>query len=185
MVVTLYAERCTLEVAQIAGRLSRALGVRLPPPGVVLAIPHALPRCATVDVAHEIIAKGRTSGDVTADLARLARQYAMTLVTWSGAPDEQVIAALDASDRVLVLSAPSVTSLRWAQRSLRFCSSLGYGIDKISVVLHGFDDDAPLTPFDAADALKRDIFWTLPGGGDDECSAGAYLGLAERLSARA
>ncbi|MBK6307425.1 MAG: hypothetical protein IPK33_12245 [Gemmatimonadetes bacterium] len=185
MVITLFADRRTLDIADIAGRLALALAPRVPSPGVVVATPRALAQQLSDDVSRVIIADGGRPAEVTQALQQLVTQYPVILVAWSGAPDEQMLAACDASDRVLIVSDPSVASLRATQRALKLCTSLGYGIDKVSVVLHGFADDAPLAPGEAAGVLRREIFWVLPGGGAaGEVRRSSYAGLAERLSAR-
>ena len=104
------------------------------------------------------------------------------VVALSGAPSEQALAAFDASDRVLLVSDPSVASIRGTQRALKLCGSLGYGADKTAIVLHDFDEHAPLAPADAAVAFKREIYFTLSApsaAGDD-----SYSRLAGRLMAR-
>jgi len=183
MVILLYADRRTLDIADIAGRLALALAPRVPDPGVVVATPRALASQVRDGVSHVVIADDGSPADVTLSLQQLVARYPMIVVAWSGAPDEHVLAACDASDRVLVVSDPSVASLRATQRALKLCTSLGYGIDKVQVVLHGFADDAPFAPAEAAGVLRRDIFWVLPGAAAGQGARSAsYVGLADRLA---
>lgn len=185
MVILLYADRRTLDIADIAGRLALALAPRIPDPGVVVATPRALASQVRDGVSHVVIADDGSPAGVTQSLQQLEAQYPMIVVAWSGAPDEHVLAACDVSHRVLVVSDPSVASLRATQRALKLCTSLGYGIDKVLVVLHGFADDAPLAPAEAAGVLRREIFWVLPGAAAAASVRNAsYAGLASRLSAR-
>jgi hypothetical protein len=58
-------------------------------------------------------------------------------------------------------------------------------MEKVSVVLHGFSDDAPVAPADAASALKREIFWVIPDTPADGSRDQAFVQLAERLAGRA
>lgn len=183
MVITLYADRRSPDIADIAGRLAQALEVRVRPREVVVATPRALAPAVRTGVAHAPLNDPSSPGTIGGTLRALSQRYAVTLVAVAGAPDEQVLAACDSSDLVLVVSEPSVASLRATQRTLKLCSSLGYGLDKVAVVLHGVADDAPLAPADAALALKRDIFWVIPGEGSDDAErTGAFDGLAERLT---
>ena len=187
MVITLYADRRTLDIADIAGRLARALAPRFPAPGAVVATTtpgggHAHHRLDGVPYAA--FPPGATPAEIVSDLHRLAAQYPVTLVAWSGAPTEQALAACDSSQRVILVSDPSVASIRATQRALKLCSSLGYDAGKVCVVLHGFDADGALGPRDAAGVLKREIFWVLPGTRDGERDA-AFEGLADRLSQQA
>ncbi|MCC6931054.1 MAG: hypothetical protein IT359_18830 [Gemmatimonadaceae bacterium] len=187
MVITLYADRRTLDIADIAGRLARALASRLPAPGAVVATTKpggGEARLRLGGVPHASFPPGATPAEIVVALQRLAAQYPATIVAWSGAPTEQALAACDSSQRVLLVSDPSVASIRGTQRALKLCSSLGYDAGKVGVVLHGFDADAPLGPRDAADVLKREIFWILPGERDRERDK-AFEGLAERLSQQA
>ena len=183
MVITLYADRRTLNIADIAGRLARALAPRIPAPGVVVATPRRRVRDPVAGVAYAPLAPEGTPTEVAEDLQQLASQYGVTLVAWSGAPNEQALAVCDASDRVLLVSDLSVPSIRATQRALKLCTSLGYGREKVCVVLQAPAGDGALAPDDAAEALKREIFWVIPGDGDGEgARSAAYDGLADRLS---
>ncbi|MEO6445613.1 MAG: hypothetical protein ABIZ91_08250 [Gemmatimonadaceae bacterium] len=124
--------------------------------------------------------------EATAWLARTSRRQPLTLVALCGAPNEQVLAAFDASDRVLLLCDPSVASIRGTQRTLKLCGSLGYGIEKTAVVLHDFPDDGPLSPADAAAALRREILWAIPARAAGQAAReAAFAALAARLIAPA
>jgi hypothetical protein len=184
MVITVYADRRSREVAEIAGRLAKAIASagegRVVLVGSRLRGSSSLPGIETAELGASVAPQ-----DVSALLASLAARSLAAVVALSGAPSEQVLAAFDASDRVLILSDPSVASIRGTQRTLKLCASLGYGVDKTAVVLHAFGEDAPLAPADAATVLKREIYFTLPASG---VAAGtgeeSYSRLADRLMAR-
>jgi Flp pilus assembly CpaE family ATPase len=168
MVITVYADRRSNEVGDIAERLTDAIAACVGRDGVILLDPRRL-----------------AAPDASARLRDMAGRYAATVVALSGAPNEQVLAAFDASDRVLLVTHPSVPSIRGTQRTLKLCASLGYGAEKLGVVLHDFGDDAPLGPADAVLALKRDIYWTLEGTQAAEpARMNSYAGLARRLLQR-
>ncbi len=96
------------------------------------------------------------------------------------APD--FVTTLDAADRTLLLVTPSSTSLRTAQRLLKFTSGIGVGVDRVLVVAHGFPDDGGLGVRELGDLLQREIFWELalddaPGEVQDR----SYRDLAAKL----
>lgn len=165
MVITVYADRRSAEVGDVAARLAHAIGGIVGESRVTLLGPRVL-----------------DAGDAPAALVEVAARYDATVVALTGAPTEHVVAAFDASDRVLLLTAPSVPSIRGAQRTLRLCKSLGYAAAKVVVVLHDFGDDAPLAPHEVALALKRETFWTLEGAASlDDARRRSFAGLARQL----
>jgi len=96
------------------------------------------------------------------------------------APD--FVTTLDAADRTLLLVTPSSTSLRTAQRLLKFTSGIGVGVDRVLVVAHGFRDDGGLGVRELGDLLQREIFWELAA--DDapgEVPDRSYRDLAAKL----
>ena len=187
MVISVYADRRTHEVADIAGRLAHAsAGLVLPAGGrVVLVGPRLLGNHSSGElVARSVLMESHRPQEVGPMLGDLAGRYAVSVVILSGAPNERVLAAFDASDRVLLLCDPSVASIRATQRAIKLCRSLGYGLDKTAVVLHDFAEDAPLVPAEAAAALKCDIYWSIPGhAAGDEARDTSFTRLAERLIA--
>ncbi|MEO7962334.1 MAG: hypothetical protein ABIT38_00325 [Gemmatimonadaceae bacterium] len=181
MVITVYSDRRSGDVADIALRLAEALSVVVAPHDVVLLGPHS--RESVRGVTHAPLEEGSSPADVEALLTALQGQHAAAILPFSGPPTEQVIAAFDASDRVLLVGDPSVASIRGVQRTLKLCQSLGYGPGRTAIILHGFSDDAPLAPADAALALKREIYWNIPGPSAPSADrATAFTGLATRLS---
>lgn len=184
MVITVYADRRAHDVADIARRLAHAAAGLVGPQGVVLVGPRMVGDSTSETVTRYVLMESHRPHDVGLLLGDLARRFAVSVVALSGAPDERVLAAFDASDRVLLLSDPSVASIRATQRAMKLCRSLGYGLDKIALVLHDFADDTPLAPADAAAALKCDIYWAIPGStAGDQARTTSFSRLAERLIA--
>ena len=96
------------------------------------------------------------------------------------APD--FVTTLDAADRTLLLVTPSSTSLRTAQRLLKFTSGIGVGVDRVLVVAQGFRDDGGLGARELGDMLQREIFWELaPDDAPGEVQDRSYRGLAGKL----
>jgi hypothetical protein len=190
LVITLVSDRRTALLADVALRLAEAFAMAVAPDAspreIGLVLPRTLRARGRTDVDVVTLPERAAGAEVGAALRAVAARHLVTVVAWGGMPTEQALAICDASDRVLVLSHASVPSLRGAQRLLKLCSSLGYGMEKVAVVLHGFSDDAPVAPADAANALKREIFWVIPdGASDDDVRTRAFVALAERLAGRA
>lgn len=185
MVITVYADRRSHEVANIAGRLACAIAARLGRAQVALVGTRLFTAAMEPGVETTVLSEGLAPQDVSVLLADLAGRYPAAIIALSGALNERVLAAFDASDRVLLLSDPSVASIRGTQRTLKLCASLGYGAEKTAIVLHDFDDAAPFAPADAAIALKREIFFTLPGESEaNGPTDDSYARLAGRLMGR-
>jgi hypothetical protein len=189
MVIMLVTDRRTSLLADVALRLAEGFAMAIAPDAsprqVGLVLPRALRARVGTGVDLVSLPERASAAEVRAALRSVAARHQVTVVAWGGMPTEQALAICDASDRVLVLSRASVPSLRGAQRLLKLCASLGYGMEKVSVVLHGFSDDAPVAPADAASALKREIFWVIPDTPADGSRDQAFVQLAERLAGRA
>lgn len=180
MVITVYSDRRSGEIGEIAFRLAESLAVLVDHADVALFGP--TPRAAARGVRHTLLEEGSAPADFGELLATDGDSRVAAIFALSGPPSEYVIAAFDVSDRVLLVGDPSVPSIRGIQRTLKLCYSLGYASARVVVVLHGFSDDAPLAADEAARALKREIFWVLPGATTTASErALSYSGLAERL----
>jgi pilus assembly protein CpaE len=76
---------------------------------------------------------------------------------------EGTVAALEAADRILVLTDLSVAALRSTQRTLLLGRRLGFDDEKLSVVVNRHQSGGEvLSAVDAQEALKREIFWKFP-----------------------
>lgn len=193
MVITLYADRRFHEVTDIAVHLASAIVPLVDPARVLLVSARPPIDVVGTDVAG-ISAVGTglaraylDEAGVTPDMGEILRgtagRHAVTVVAVVGAPSPQVLTALDVADRVLLVSDASVPSLRATQRAVKLCASLGYGLDKVAVVLHDFTENAPLAPGEVARALKREIFWVIPGpAADPPRRTDSFARLAQRLT---
>lgn len=183
MVITLYADRRSPDLSDIAGGLARALAAQ--EVGWAVAVVGAGSGSDAVRDGERarVTYRDTPPRDVGARLHELAPRFDVTVVAIEGAPDEQTLAVLDASTRVLLVSDPSVASLRATQRALKRCASLGYGSEKVAVLLHGFADDAPFAPAEAAAVLKREVVGMIPGPAADPAARALAFGqLARRLT---
>ena len=104
-------------------------------------------------------------------IEHLRAHFAFTVLDCEHHLSERTIAALDAADRILLITQLTVPALRSTQRTLALCRRLGYGDDKLCVVVNRYQSGEALTPRDAEDVFKCDLFWKLPN--DYRTAAGA------------
>lgn len=92
----------------------------------------------------------------------LRGNFAVTVADCEHHLSERTLTALDAADRVLVVTELSVPSLRSTQRTLGLCRRLGYDETKLCVVVNRYQSGDVLPLKDAEDLLQWPIFWKLP-----------------------
>ena len=94
----------------------------------------------------------------------------------------EFVRALDDADRTLLLATPSTTSLRTAQRLLKFTSGIGVGADRVLLIAHGLRDAERFSARELGELLKREIYWELaPDGASLIEQDACYAGLAAKL----
>jgi pilus assembly protein CpaE len=125
-------------------------------------------------------------GNVTSTIIELLRNdFALTVLDCEHHLGERTLAALDSADRILFVTDLSVTALRSTQRSLGLCRRLGYPDEKLCVVVNRYQSGEVLSPADASDLLKSEIFWRLPNDYKTAAAAlakGVTVGEGEPLS---
>jgi pilus assembly protein CpaE len=99
---------------------------------------------------------------IGAILELLRSNFPMTVVDCEHHLSERTVTALDAADRILLVTELSVASLRSMQRTLGLCRRLGYGDHKLCVVVNRYQSADVLPLKDAEELLKWPIFWHLP-----------------------
>jgi pilus assembly protein CpaE len=115
--------------------------------------------------------------------------------------NDRSLAALDAADRIVLLTELKVPALRSAQRMISVFRRLGYPNDKLSVVVNRYQSEDVVSPGEAAEVLKAEIYFRIPND-YPTCSrastegvpvavnapqskiAASYKQLASRLSGR-
>ncbi|HYG69883.1 MAG TPA: AAA family ATPase, partial [Anaeromyxobacteraceae bacterium] len=101
---------------------------------------------AIVAPGEDLEAAERIDATVIAGLlAFLRRHFDAVVVDGLGAFDERTLAALDASDRILLVVTQEVASVRNAQRCLEVFDKLGYARGKVQVVLNRYQKSASIT----------------------------------------
>jgi len=98
----------------------------------------------------------------TSVLAQLRRAFEYAVIDCEHRLNDRTLAALDAADRILLLTELKVPALRAAQRTLAIFRRLGYANEKMNVVVNRFQSGDVITPAEAADVLKADIAFRLP-----------------------
>ena len=76
--------------------------------------------------------------------------------------NDRTLAALDAADRIVLLTELKVAALRSAQRMIGVFRRLGYPNEKLGVVVNRYQSEDVVSPAEAAEVLKTEIFFRLP-----------------------
>ena len=135
----------------------------------------------------------------TTVVQQLRRAYNFTVLDCEHQLNDRTLAAFDAADRIVLLTELKVPALRAAQRTLGVFRRLGYPNEKLAVVVNRYQSGDVVTPAEAADVLKADIFFRLPNdyrtcsqaatdgvpvgaAFPDTRLAGGYQQLAQKLS---
>ena len=102
------------------------------------------------------------SAAVGAILNLLRMHFSVTVVDCEHHLSEATLTALDAADRIVLVTQLSVPALRSTQRSLAVCRRLGYDDSKLCVVVNRYQSGDVLPVKDAEDLLQTSVYWKLP-----------------------
>lgn len=102
------------------------------------------------------------AGAVSAIMAQMRAAYAFTVIDCEHQLTDRTLAALDGADRILLLTELKVPALRAAQRTLGIFRRLGYPNEKLCVVVNRLQSGDVVSPTEASQVLKADIFFKLP-----------------------
>lgn len=95
-------------------------------------------------------------------LGHLRASYPNVVLDCEHHLSERTLAAFDAADQVVLVTQLTVPALRSARRSLALARRLGYPDEKFCIVVNRFQSDDVLALRDAAEALGRPVYWSLP-----------------------
>jgi pilus assembly protein CpaE len=101
----------------------------------------------------------------------LRAHFGMTVVDCEHSLTERTLAALDAADRILLVTDLSIPALRSTQRTLSICRRLGYDERKVCVIVNRYLSADVLQPREAEELLQCGIYARLPN--DFQLSAAA------------
>ncbi len=139
------------------------------------------------------------SSAVGSILNLLRAHFAVTVVDCDHHLSDATLTALDAANRIVIVTHLTVPALRSTQRSLALFRRLGYEDAKLCVVVNRFLSGDVLPVKDAEDLLQSSVYWKLPNdyrlsaasltngvpvAGEDPGSklARSYAELAKKLS---
>lgn len=108
---------------------------------------------------------------ITTILTQLKQHHTFTVIDCEHSLTDRTLAALDAADRMILVTQLNVPALRSAQRTLTLCQRLGYGEEKVHVVVNRHQAADTVSLADGAQVLGREIFYKIPN--DYRTSAGA------------
>src|SRR6478672_1819791 len=99
---------------------------------------------------------------ITTVIQHLRSNFLFTVLDCEHQLNERTLAALDAADRIVLVTQLNVGALRSTQRTVQLCTRLGYSKEKVCVVVNRFQSGEVLSPSDAEEVLKAPIFFKLP-----------------------
>ena len=123
------------------------------------------------------------SATATTLIAELKKHFAYTLLDCEHYLTDRTLSALDAADKIVLVTQLNVAALRGTQRTISLCERLGYGEDKIAVVVNRHQSSEVLTPSDASTLLNMPIFHLLPNDfrtADGAASKGVPIGQYDK-----
>jgi pilus assembly protein CpaE len=118
-------------------------------------------------------------------IAQLRKHFAYTVLDCEHYLTDRTLAALDAADRIVLVTQLNVAALRSTQRSISLCQRLGYDDEKIAVVVNRQQASQVLTPSDASTLLNLPVFHLLPNDyrtADGASSKGVPVGRYDKSS---
>jgi pilus assembly protein CpaE len=99
---------------------------------------------------------------IAAVLKQLRCTYDFIIVDTASSFSEVTIAALDASDTVLVVATLDLPTVKNTKLALEVMQSLGYGDDKISLLLNRATPEGGIDPREVAASLKKSFAVSIP-----------------------
>jgi pilus assembly protein CpaE len=118
-------------------------------------------------------------------ITELRKHFANTVLDCEHYLTDRTLAALDAADKVLLVTQLNVAALKATQRTIALCQRLGYPDEKLLVVVNRHQSSEVLTPADATSLLNQPIFHLLPNDfrtSDGAVSKGVPVGRYDKNS---
>ena len=110
-------------------------------------------------------AENVTGAHVGAVLSRLRSLYDYVVVDTAPSFDDTTIAALDAADLVLVVAALDLPTIKNIKIGLEIMQSLGYGEEKVQLVLNRANSEGGLDTHEVEASLRRQFLMAIPSDG--------------------
>ena len=102
------------------------------------------------------------ASSVTTLVEQLRQHHSFTVIDCEHALSDRTLAALDAADRVILVTQLNVPALRSTQRTIALCQRLGYVGDKVNVVVNRHQASDAVSLADASEVLGREVFFKIP-----------------------
>jgi pilus assembly protein CpaE len=103
-----------------------------------------------------------SAGDIKKVVGLLKNMFSYVVLDTETAMDERTQAAIEISDLVLVPLVLSLPGIKNMQRYLKYFAELGYGRDRVKLVVNRYEKKGDIRLEDAERALNYPVFWALP-----------------------
>jgi pilus assembly protein CpaE len=103
-----------------------------------------------------------TAEQINTVLNMLKSTFSYIVIDTNSNFDSKTLSALDISDNILLVSMVNLPSIRNAQRCLDLFNRLGYGSDKVKIVVNRYIEDDEIKIEDVEDVLNLPVFWKIP-----------------------
>ena len=106
-----------------------------------------------------------TGSHLTAILKLMRSMYQYTIVDTAPSFNDTMLSVLDASDQVFVVAAMDLPTIKNVKLCLEIMESLGYGQDKIKLILNRANSESGMHVEEVAETLRYPFTATLPSDG--------------------
>ncbi len=103
-----------------------------------------------------------SAAQISKMLEKLCAAFDAVVVDAGNEFTDYTVAALDVADRIMLVTLPSLPSVRNTKRSLELFGRLHYDSSKVVIVVNRHDAKEPLSRRTIEEALGRPIHWTIP-----------------------
>jgi len=116
-------------------------------------------------------AEAITSSQLREVLDLLRKMFAYVVVDTSTGYEDKNLVAFDAADLLLLVGVLSLPAIHNLQKSLDVFERLGFGNDKVKLIINRYLRKGEITLEDAQRVLDYNIFWHLPNSYNDVMSS--------------
>ena len=99
---------------------------------------------------------------ISSVILQLRHSFNFSVLDLESQLSDRTLAALDAVDRIVLLTELKVPALRALQRTMGIFRRLGYPNEKLCVVVNRYQSGDVISAAEASDLLKADLFFKLP-----------------------
>ena len=92
----------------------------------------------------------------------LKESFAYIVIDTNASFDATTITTMDYSDMILLVTIVNMPALRNCQRCLNLFSKLGYGEDKVQILINRYMENDEISLDDVEKLLKKKVYWKIP-----------------------